>query len=166
MPFDMSNLYQMAKPKKVKAGRQVRRRAIIIEAIIVVARESWRDGTNPTLWTYEGEMIAALRSGLCLEGFGWQVANHHAVEIVGEALRKAGAKRPAWKEGQPEWTDGGVIRDTRTHCANCEKPLAEGQKTFCSKTCFDALRARQYRADNLDKFDAIERLRTARRAKG
>jgi hypothetical protein len=144
----------------------VRRRAIIIEAIAVVAREAWRDGTNPTLWAFEGEMIAALRSGLCLEGWGWHNANHHATEIVGEGLRQAGAKRPSWKEGQPEWTEGGVIRETRIRCANCEKPLAEGQKTFCSKTCFDALRARQYRDDNLERFRAMERLRTARRAKG
>ena len=56
-----------------------------------------------------------------------------------------------------------MIRDTRTHCAKCEKPLAEGQKTFCSKTCFDAMRARQYRADNLDKFRAIERLKNMKR---
>lgn len=164
MPFDMSGLYR--KPRKAKAGRTVRRREIITEAIIVVAREAWRDGTNPTLWTFEGAMIASLRSGLCLEGWGWQTANFHAVEIVGEALRKAGAKRPAWKEGQPEWTDGGVIRSERIRCENCAKPLEEGQRIYCGKLCYDAHRARLYRAENLDRFRAMERLRTARRAKG
>ena len=172
MPFDASNLIMAWAARKAakkarkaqKARSKVRRREIIVEAIATVAREAWRDGTNPTLWTFEGEMIAALRSGLCLEGWGWHLANFHAVEIVGEGLRQAGAKRPSWKEGQPEHCDGGVIRETRIRCANCEKTLELGQKTFCSALCFHACRARQYRSDNDDRFHAIDRLRAMKRA--
>ncbi|TVP69081.1 MAG: hypothetical protein EA339_15205 [Rhodobacteraceae bacterium] len=149
--------------RKPKAGPKVPRRAIIVQAICDVIREDWRDGTCPTLLSHEGAIWAALRSGLCLEGMGWHDANKAARDMLHEAFARTGAKRPAWKEGQPEWCDGGVIRDTRTTCANCGKGLEPEQKIYCSKTCFDAHRARLYRADNLEKVRALERIKNERR---
>jgi hypothetical protein len=94
---------------------------------------------------------------------GWHDANRAVREIVAEAFDKAGAKRPSWRESQAEWTDGGVIRDTRVTCANCRKGLDLGQRIYCCKNCADAHRARLHRADNLNRFRAIERLRNVKR---
>lgn len=139
------------------------RRDSLVLSIATVIREDWRAGVTPTMLNHEGTLRALLRSGFCLGGMSWPLANQTAVEIITEAFRKAGATRPRWNEGQPEWTDGGVIRDTRLRCANCERPLDLGQKTFCGKLCFDALRARQYRADNIDAYRIRERLRSINR---
>jgi hypothetical protein len=159
VPLDMASVTT----RKIKAGPNVQRRATLIVIIADVIREDWREGVTPTLLNHEAVLIASLRSGLCLGGMGWPDANRAALEIVGEAFTKAGAKRPAWKEGQPEHCDGGVIRTTRTTCANCEKGLEPEQKIYCCKTCFDAHRARLYRAENVDKFRAIDRLKNMRR---
>ena len=159
MPFDMSAL--LKKTRKPKA--RVHRRAAIVQAICDVIREDWRNGTTTTLISHEGAIWAALRSGLCLEGMSWPDANKAARDMLHEAFARTGAKRPAWREGQPEWCDGGVIRDTRVTCANCGKGLEPEQKIYCGKLCFDAHRARLYRSDNLDKLRAIERLRGIRR---
>lgn len=144
------------------AGLRQRRRDTIVLGIVTVIREDWRNGETPTLLNHEGALRALLRSGFCLGGMGWALANETAIEIVTEAFRKAGAKRPAWKESQPEWTDGGVIRDTRLRCANCERPLEPGQKTFCGKLCFDALRGRQAYHQRMDEARMIERLNQPR----
>lgn len=148
---------------KRKTGK-FRGRASIVTAIMTVIRDDWRAGITPTLWSHEGTIIAALRSGLCLGGMGWLAADTMAREVMAEATHKAGAKRPTWAQGQREHTEGGVIRDQRQRCANCEGTLEDGQKTFCGKHCFDAMRARQYRQENLDKFQAVDRLRRVQRA--
>ena len=163
MPFDMSALLKAT--RKPKAGPKVPRRATIVQAICDVIREDWRNGTTTTLISHEGAIWAALRSGLCLEGMGWPDADRAARDMLHEAFAKTGAKRPAWKEGQPEWCDGGVIRGTRVTCANCGKGLEPEQKIYCSKTCFDAHRARLYRADNLGTVRALEQIRRARYAR-
>ena len=126
-------------------------------------REDWRAGETPTLFGHEGTLRASLRSGLCLQGLTWPDANRAAVEVITEALNRTGAKRPAWKEGQPEHTDGGIIRDTRLRCANCERTLPPEHKTYCGKLCFDAMRARQYRSENIEKFEVIDRLKNNQR---
>ena len=143
---------------------QVRGREYIVKAIVTVIREDRDNGITPTLLNHEGALVASLRAGLCLGGMAWTVANEAAVEIVGEAFSKAGARRPTWKEAQPEHCDGGVIRWTRTTCRNCSKGLADDQTAYCSKTCFDAHRARLHREDNLERMRAIDRLRRAKRA--
>ncbi len=136
-----------------------RRREAILQAIVVVIREDWAEGITPTLFGHEGTLRACLRSGLCLQGLPWPDANRAAVEIVTEALNRTGAKRPAWKEGQPEHTDGGVIRDTRLRCANCERPLPPEHKTYCGKLCYDAMRARQAYHDNTERERMRNRLK-------
>lgn len=161
MPFDMSALLKAT--RKPKAGPKVPRRATIVQAIADVIQEDWRNGTCPTLLTYEGAIWAALRSGLCLEGMRWPDADRAARDMLQEAFAKTGAKRPSWKEGQPEWTDGGVIRDTRTTCVNCGKGLEGYQKLYCSKICADAHWQRMDRAENAAKYAAIDRLKNMRR---
>ena len=142
----------------------VPRRVVLIEVIAAIAHAAWRDGTNPTPLTFEGAFWASLRAGLILTyGLPWPVAHQAAGDIVGEGLRRAGGKRPSWHEGQPEHRDGGVIRDTREACANCEKPLEVGQRTFCGKLCFDAHRARQWRENNLEAARAVDRAKSIKR---
>ena len=115
----------------------------MVRAIVLVVREAREDGRATSMFTYEGMLIALLRSELCLRSMPWAMADAEAREVVAEALNAAGAKRPSWQEGQPEWTDGGVIRDTRVTCANCGKGLEPEQKIYCSRICGDAARARR-----------------------
>lgn len=108
--------------------------------------------------------VAALRAGLCLEGMSWPDANLAACEVKAEAFKKAGAKRPTWAQGQREYTEGGVIRETRQRCANCDGILEEGQKTFCGKHCYDAHLARQHYQDNHDKMQLVNKIKRVQRA--
>lgn len=149
---------------KIRKALTDGRRTVIVQAIAEIARSDWRSGITETLMNHEGTMIATLRATMCLEGIGWRGAHEAAIEIVGEGLTRAGAKRPRWKEGQPEWTDGGVIRNQRLRCANCEGLLEPEQRTFCCKTCFDAHRARQRYHDNIDAMHVINRVRSLKRA--
>lgn len=161
-------MFDMASPiiptRKIKAGLKVQRRASLILGIVAMIRADWRAGITPTLLNHEGLIIACLRAEFCRGGMRWRDADDAAREITGEAFKKAGAKRPSWKESQPEWTDGGVVRSHRTRCANCEGPLEWDQRIYCGKLCFDAHRARLHRADNLEAMRAAERLRRMRRA--
>lgn len=150
------------KPEKPKKAG-FKNRDTVIAAICTVIREDWRAGVTPTLLNHEGTLQASLRSAMCLRGVGWRVADEAAREAVQEALMRAGAKRPRWSEGQPEHCDGGVIRDTRTNCARCERWIEPPQKVYCSKQCRDAHLKWRERIENLDKFLLIERLRAKAR---
>lgn len=159
MPFDMTALLR----KTRKPEPRVSRRAIIVAAICQVIREDWREGRNPTLLNHEGALWAALRSGLCLEGLPWAEADHEARDMLQLAFAKTGAKRPTWQQGQREFTEAGVIRETRLRCAQCDAPLEPEQKTFCSRRCADAHKARRYYQDNIETLRAIQRVQRARR---
>lgn len=148
---------------KIRKGPTQSRRAAIVQAIANIARSDWRNGVTETLLSHEGVMVATLRAGLCRDGLDWAWAHQEATEVVAEGLSKAGAKRPSWREGQPEWTDGGVIRHQRLRCANCEGQLEEGQRIFCGKTCFDAHRGRLRYHDNVIVLNVAERVNFARR---
>lgn len=133
-----------------KLARQAARRRLqfvgrdaMVRAMAALIRADWREGVTPTLLNHEGALVVILRAVLCLRGVPWPAADAGAREAVCAALDAAGAKRPSLAQGQPEWTDGGVIRDTRVSCANCERPLPEGHKVYCSGTCGDAARHRR-----------------------
>ena len=85
---------------KIRKALTDGRRTVIVQAIAEIARSDWRSGITETLMNHEGTMIATLRASMCLEGIGWRGAHEAAIEIVGEGLTRAGAKRPRWKEGQ------------------------------------------------------------------
>lgn len=143
--------------KEAKRARRRERRRLrftdrhaAVRGMVALIRADWIGGETPTMLNHEGALVAILRAELCLRSLPWPLADHEAREAVREAVRAAGAKRPSWQEGQPEWTDGGVIRDTRTLCANCERPLPEGHKVFCSPMCGNAARARRWWHDQED----------------
>ena len=168
MPFDMrGRTEKQARKAARRAARerlQVRGRAQIVAAIITVIREDRDSGITPTLLNHEGALIHSLRGGLCLTGMSWAAANEAARDVVAEAFQKAGARRPTWKEAQPEWTDGGVVRSERFRCGNCRKPLEPEQKVHCSRICREAASARRYYQNHADKMAAIARIRRAKRA--
>lgn len=149
--------------QKIRKAPTAYRRMAIIDAIAEIARSDWRAGITETLLNHEGTMIAALRAEMCREGIDWRAAHEAATELVDMGLCKAGAKRPRWKEGQPEWTDGGVIRHQRIRCANCDGLLDPENRIFCSKTCFDAHRGRRRYHDNIIVLGVAERVNWARR---
>lgn len=84
---------------------------------------------------FEGATVAAVRSGLCLDGHRWAKANDEAVALVGEALRLLGAERPTWDQAQREY----VI--AREDCSWCARPIDDDllrgarPSRFCSYEC-------------------------------
>jgi hypothetical protein len=144
--------------QKLHKLREMRRKAIV-GAIVTVIREDLRAGKTSTLFTHEASIRASLRAGLCLRGWPWRDADHEARTVLDAAFAATGAKRPTWAQGQPEWTDGGVVRYERVRCANCEKPLDyEGQRLFCSPNCYDAFHARRHRFDVASAASAMRHL--------
>jgi hypothetical protein len=81
----------------------------------------------------EGSTRHGLRAALCLNGHPWARADAEAAEIVAEALRLLGAKRPTWHQGQREYTT------PRENCSYCGGDLDEESITrrdrFCSNVC-------------------------------
>ena len=146
--------------RHVRAVKEaVPRRVVLIEVIAAIAHAAWREGRTATPLGYEGAFWHALRGGLILTyGLPWPVAHAAAGEIVSEGLRRAGGKRPSWREGQPEWTDGANLRN-RTVCANCEKPLEPDQRVYCCRTCDDAHKARMDYRDRHQAAEAVYALR-------
>lgn len=117
------------KPKREK----VRSKTRIVTTMAVVMYRHFREGITPSLFTYEGPFIVELRSSLCLIGWPWDVADQTARDVVGEALRQAGAKRPPWSEGQRSFVQNDVTRDTV--CRHCGLALRRNYVSFCSSSC-------------------------------
>lgn len=112
--------------------------------IIRFATEFLREGF-PTVFALEGACRTGLRSGLCLEGWNWQAADTAASQAVSLALSFLGAERPTWEQGQPEYTQYGVMALSRSRCVNCGGALSGDQAMYCSRNC--AVSARNARAD-------------------
>lgn len=144
--------WELANPP-AKAGTKRRklnkdRRRSIRDKIVIIMRT-----VEPTPFAAEGPCRAGIRSSLCLQGWAWAEADAVAAEIVAAALNIIGAKRPAWKEGQPEWTQDGALPILRERCIRCRGPLPEGHYKFCSKVCSNG-----YHADRGNAHTAAERL--------
>lgn len=79
-----------------------------------------------------------IRSGLILQGgWRWRDADAAARDVVRSALRRIGARRPSWQQGQPEFTQFAVLYE-RTRCVRCGWKLPEGHRRFCSRRCSGA----------------------------
>lgn len=114
----------------------------LVKELARVIRLAFEAGATGSLWGLEGPLRAGLRSDLCLQGWGWQSADLAARDVLEDAFRLAGAIRPTWNEGQPEWTiEAGTLVE-RTFCANCRKPLPDGRPKFCSDLCQSAFNRR------------------------
>jgi hypothetical protein len=112
---------------------------------------------------FEAACRHGLRSGLCLEGTRWGAADKFAAGVVEEALRRIGAVRPTWEQGQLEHTQFGFAPVERYFCERCAKPIPSerGARSgepvkFCSVSCRNnakASRQRKFRR----RLDAAER---------
>jgi hypothetical protein len=129
------------KPKLRRINRDRHRH--LVETVANILRHG-----DPTKFALEAYSRHALRSGLCLKGWGWQEADAIAAEIVAAALNRIGARRPTWMEGQPEWTQDGVIVFERTRCIQCGWKLPEGHRKFCGPLCHAAFHAARSRDDD------------------
>lgn len=154
----------LARRARKAERRRFRLDADLLRAVVVVIREAREEDGISTLFGLEGPLVAVLRADLCLRGWAWWRADMAARDLVGEALRTLGAKRPSWQEGQPEWCDGGVIRSQRIRCANCGgAPLPPENKVFCCRHCGDNFRKKLAWQDDLEARRAASRLRSRRR---
>ena len=123
-------------------GSKVRSKTRIIAAMAVVMKRDFRNGITPSLFTYEGVFRAELRSSLCLAGWPWPVADQAARDLVGEALRRINAQRPAWYEAQRDYVRDGAM--PQGHCRECGAALQGMKQTYCSDTCKSTYKNRFY----------------------
>jgi hypothetical protein len=115
-----------------------RRKTTIAGDIATVIRLAFLAGDIACLFGLEGPLRASLRADLCLRGWRWIDADQAARDIMAGAHRIAGAERPDWQEGQPEWVIREGVLIERTRCIKCHKPLPEENYKFCSRLCGDA----------------------------
>jgi hypothetical protein len=106
------------------------RQESIRDAVVLMARRA-----EPTAFAVEGTCRHAIRSALVLQSWRWPLADFVAHEIIVAALNMVGAKRPTWEQGQPEWTQPGILTAPRFWCMQCGRPLPDGHYRFCSRVC-------------------------------
>lgn len=119
---DHARPISLAGPKPQPIFRAEKRRHAINVAMEVLS--DWRQSP----FEHEGPMRAGIRSALCLEGYDWPRSDVQAGEIVGEALRMLGARRPTWEQGQRHYVE------PRENCRWCSVELDAADRVagFCS----------------------------------
>jgi hypothetical protein len=152
-----------AQRKALRRRLAKERRRALVEKIVLILRKG-----QPTIFAFESACRAGLRSGFCIEGFGWTLADIEAAAIVESALRQIGACRPTWREGQREYTG----HEDRLLCANprCQKPIerAAGEyqyRLFCSAFCRSSVQNFRYASEHRAEAKATSKAwRDAQRA--
>lgn len=121
-----------------KPGRQLgegrRKRLVLVSTGLL------RRGDPPTPFAREGGLIAALRSAILLGGgWTWRDADRAAREVVHEALKTVGAKRPSWKEAStPHYAQADAFSlFERTRCRQCGWRLPPEARVFCTRRCLN-----------------------------
>lgn len=103
----------------------------------------WRS----TPFENEGPVVAGLRSGMCLEGYGWHESHREASIMVNEVFSNLGVKRPTFEEGQREYS---IPPENCSWCGlEVPEELVIGQRKtrFCSSVCArSALQHRDFQA--------------------
>lgn len=125
-------LPKLSVKRRERKATQAYRRKLIDQAAAIMRRG------EPSVFAFEGLMRHGLRSGLCLRGWSWSDADELAADVVRSALNQIGAKRPTYQQGQPEWTQEGVIMIERERCVRCGWRLPEFAWKFCERRCADA----------------------------
>lgn len=107
----------------------------IVTNLVGLVWDVFQAGETASLWGLEGPLRAGLRADLCRQSWKWRDADAATRALLEEVFAKAGAERPSWYEGQPEWTiEAGTLIE-RTRCVRCHGPLPEGHYKFCSRIC-------------------------------
>lgn len=118
------------------AGRQLGE--TLHKRLVLVVTGLLRRGDPPTPFFREGWAIASVRSAIILRGgWRWRDADAASREVVREALRTIGAKRPSWDEAStPDYAQGGTFQlIERTRCRQCGGRLPEENRLFCTGQC-------------------------------
>lgn len=132
-------------------GMRRARRIAIRERLVPIFREA-----EPTPFAAEGPCRAGVRRALCLAGWRWPVADAEAALLTMSALQMVGAKRPSWREAQPEFCQPGVLPILRERCARCHKPLPEENYKYCGPVCAKAAKLDAGRRWASEQQDLIE----------
>ena len=140
--------------KAQRLSRDHRRRLIDGTAMIL------RRG-DPTPFAFESFCRHGIRSGLCLRGWTWADADEAAADVVRAALRQIGATRPTYQQGQPEYTQDGVIMFERTRCVVCGWRLPPENRKFCGKICHTSYHNRLHRIFRAEQIEALEAVANA-----
>jgi hypothetical protein len=136
------------KPKQIFRGKD---RDHVVSQIMDVLRD-WRQSP----FEFEGSARAGLRSSLCMKGHGWSLSDHEAAGIVRDGLRRIGAVRPTYEQGQRYYAD------PRENCRWCYGPIDEEDmsgnrsRLFCSDHCRRAAYV-HWNMKNAAKGDAMAR---------
>lgn len=133
--------------------RQLRRerRIAIRDGLAAIMRD-----LEPTPFAGEGPARAGVRARLCMAGWPWQAADAEAELLTRAALQVIGARRPSWRQGQPEHTQDGYAPFTRERCKRCAKPLPEGNYTFCGPVCRQAAKVDRNRQRDREELRIAE----------
>jgi hypothetical protein len=158
-----SGAITLAPSPSIATGKVFRgeRRDHLVHKVIDILKD-WR--SSP--FENEGAVRAGLRQSLCLEGVSWRRADHEAEELVANGLRRIGANRPSYEEGQREYPE------PRENCSWCgievpEEMLATNRQVgFCSEKCArsaldhrNLAHRRNHSRAYADAWDVIQRAR-------
>jgi endogenous inhibitor of DNA gyrase (YacG/DUF329 family) len=132
---------------RAQPSASARRREALVATVAAIL-----DTGEPTRFAFEGAAVAGLRSGMCLAAWPWREADAQAREVVGAALRRLGAERPRWIDGQPEVVE--PVGELRSCCIRCGKMLPEdgpakgAHRKYCSRECKQNQAAEAKRKDH------------------
>lgn len=127
-----------------QAGRGLRRRLVSVVTILLQA------GDPPTPFAREGVLIAVVRAVIILRGgWTWRAADIASREVMHDALRAIGAKRPTWAEASTALyaQSDAISLVERTRCRRCGWRIPPENRTFCSHRCAMAYHSALYRAE-------------------
>lgn len=144
--------------RKAKPRRSLNQK---LRARLITTAAGLMKRSEPSPFAFEAVIRAWLRSHLCMLGWQWADADFAAEGVTEGAVNRIGARRPTWKEGQPEHTQEGYVLQERFHCANCGSILEGDQRKFCSTTCGFNFRSRTYQAMGLRDRKALEEMERA-----
>lgn len=138
-----------APPRKLARHRRIAIRDALAEMMKVA---------EPTAFALEAPCRYGLRVALICEGWSWAQADVEAALLVLSALAMAGARRPTWQQGQPEYCQDGHVPQTRERCIRCAKPLPEGNFKYCGAVCAQAAKIDQNRRRDKEERYAKEKI--------
>ena len=92
--------------------------------VAIKVLKAWR----ASKFEYEAACRNGLRAGLCLEGWHWKDADRVAADLVETGLRRIGAVRPPWNEGQIDFAMETPV--DREHCLHCAGPIPDDRRSY------------------------------------
>jgi predicted nucleic acid-binding Zn ribbon protein len=148
-----SNLLRGVRLRPQPVRKLSRHRRIAIQDALAEMMKA----AEPTQFALEAPSRCGLRVALIFDGWTWGQADAEAALLVMAALDMAGARRPNWQQGQPEFCQDGHVPQTRERCVRCAKPLPEGHFKYCGKVCAQAAKVDAHRRADREALYAKEK---------